>query len=146
MASVLVAQATHNDADEFAPDERATARTPGSGLRARIEAALDLESDDPRLIRLSIAGTSVSFHVSDEHTESVTLLLDRMPPVIADGSEPAEVTIELNADQAERFSRGSVSLPPLLLADQATYSGPVRKYLMVDAVLRALLAGGAGGH
>jgi hypothetical protein len=99
-----------------------------------------LSSDDPRLARLGMAGTSVSFQVPDAPEQSVTVLLDRNPPTVTSGEEPAEITIELSEDQASRLARGVLRLPPAMLAGQIAYRGPVRKYLMVDAVLRSLLA------
>jgi len=107
-----------------------------------------LASDDPRIGRLGSAGTSVRFYVRDDPDQSATVLLDRSPPSVIDGDEPAEVTIELEAAQAERLARGSLSLPPLLLSGAVGYRGPVRKYLMVDPVLRALLVevDRGGGH
>jgi hypothetical protein len=115
-------------------------------LRDRLESAF--QTDDPRIGRLGGAGTSVCFQVLHDPTQSVTVLLDRDPPAVLGGDEPAEITIELDEQQAERLARGGLSLPPALLAGQIAYRGPVRKYLMVDPVLRALLADleGAGGH
>jgi hypothetical protein len=109
-----------------------------TGLRAALEEVVN--SDDPRLTRLSQAGTSVSFVNLDAPNDSVTMLLDRDPPVVADGSEPAEITIELTGDQAGKVARGTLSLPPALLNGQVSYRGPVRKYLMVEPVLRSMLA------
>ena len=113
-------------------------------LRERLTSAL--ETDDPRIGRLGNAGTSVSFQVPDDPSQSVTVLLDRDPPAVLGGDEPAEITIELDAEQAERLARGGLSLPPALLAGKITYRGPVRKYLMIDPVLRALLADLDGGE
>jgi hypothetical protein len=140
--SAIAVEETSNFDELFPADERLLGTASDSGLRRRLEAALDLEAGDPRRLRLSIANTSVTFNVPGR--EPVTVLLDRNPPTVTNGSEPAEVTISLDSDQAERFSRGAISLPPLLLAGAATYQGPVRKYLMIDAVLRALLAANAG--
>jgi hypothetical protein len=56
-----------------------------SDLRRNLESILDTE--DPRLARLSHAGTSVSFHNVDSPDESVTVLLDRDPPVTQDCSK-----------------------------------------------------------
>ncbi|MHB8693470.1 MAG: hypothetical protein ACYDHH_19715 [Solirubrobacteraceae bacterium] len=121
-------------------------RTDRAHLRDRLEQALS--TDDPRINRLGGAGTSVCFQVRDDPGQSATLLLDRSPPSVIGGDEPAEITIELNNQQAERLARGSLSLPPLLLTGAVGYRGPVRKYLMVDPVLRALLSDveGTGGH
>lgn len=96
--------------------------------------------DDPRLGRLAAAGTSVSFQIREDPEQSVTLLLDRDPPAVRRGDEPAEITIELDHEQAVMLARGALSLPPELLAGHIAYCGPVRKYLTVDPVLRAVLA------
>lgn len=108
-------------------------------LRRNLERVL--ASGDARLIRLSAAETSVSFQTIDDPDASVTILLDRHPPVLADGHEPAEITIELTAAQATRLARGALLLPNALIAGDVRYTGPVRKYLAVDPVLRSLLAG-----
>src|SRR5581483_341203 len=115
-------------------------------LRERLMSALG--TDDPRINRLGAAGTSVSFQVADDPGQSATVLLDRVPPSVVGGDEPAEVTIALDQAQAERLARGGLSLPSALLAGKIGYRGPVRKYLMVDPVLRALLSDfeGGGGH
>jgi putative sterol carrier protein len=114
-------------------------------LREKLVSVLD--TDDPRLTRLSHAGTSVSFKNLDAPADSVTVLLDRDPPVVADGDEPAEITIELTEEQWTKVARGALSLPPALLTGTVAYRGPVRKYLTVEPVLRAMLAElDGGGH
>lgn len=110
----------------------------GAGLRERLERVLS--SGDPRLNRLSAAETSVTFLNLDDRSASATLLLDRQPPIVASGDEPAEITIELTGEQAIRFARGTFLLPNALIAGETTHRGPVRKYLAVDPVLRGLLA------
>jgi len=107
-------------------------------LRVRLERALS--GDGHAVARLGAAGTSVSFRVTDALGASVTLLLDRKPPQVAERDEPAEVTILLTAEQAGRFARGQLALPAALVAGQVSCRGPVRKYLVVDPILRARLA------
>jgi hypothetical protein len=116
-----------------------TAKTDTTLLRRNVERVL--ATDDTRLIRLAAAGTSVSFRIDEAPEHSVTILLDRSPPVLADGQEPAEITLGLTAAQAVRLARGVLLLPNALLAGEVAYSGPARKYLTVDPVLRSLLAG-----
>jgi hypothetical protein len=111
----------------------------GAALRRNLERVL--ASGDSRLIRLSAAETSVSFQTRNAPGASVTILLDRHPPVLTDGDEPAEITIELSAAQATRLARGALLLPNALIGGEVAYTGPVRKYLAVDPVLRSLLAG-----
>lgn len=90
--------------------------------------------------RLGAAGTSVTFEVTDAADQSVTLLLDRQPPEAVAGTEPAEITIELDRDQAVQFATGDLILPNCILHNEVVFRGPVRKYLSLDAVLRSLLA------
>ena len=70
----------------------------------------------------------------------MTLLLDREPPEVVAGVEPAEITIEMDREQAARFAAGELVLPNLILRDEVAWRGPVRKYLSLDPVLRGLLA------
>jgi hypothetical protein len=90
--------------------------------------------------RLGSAHTSVTYEIVDEDGAAVTLLLDRHPPAIVDGNEPAEVTIAFTRAQAVRFLRGEMILPNELLAGNVTARGPVRRYLRVDPILRGLFA------
>jgi len=90
--------------------------------------------------RLGTAGTSVTFEIADAPKASVTLLLDRQPPAVADGKSPAEITIEMDSELAASFAKGELSLPSLILSGDVSYSGPVRKYLSFDPILRSLLA------
>jgi hypothetical protein len=116
-----------------------TSSEAGAALRRNLERVL--ASGDARLVRLSAAETSVSFRTRNAPDASVTILLDRHPPVLTDGDEPAEITIELTAAQARRLARGALLLPNALIGGEVAYTGPVRKYLAVDPVLRSLLAG-----
>jgi hypothetical protein len=120
-------------------DRSASSEAGAAHLRRNLERVL--ASGDSRLIRLSAAETSVSFQTRDAPDASVTILLDRHPPVLTDGHEPAEITIELTAAQARRLARGALLLPNALIGGEVAYTGPVRKYLAVDPVLRSLLAG-----
>ena len=107
-------------------------------LRERLGRVLG--SDDAKVLYLASARTSVSFKTPGE---SVTLLLDRRPPALADDGEPAEIELVLDDEQAARFLAGRLNVPLALLAGEVTWGGPVRRYLVVDAVLRSLLREGA---
>lgn len=113
-------------------------------LRERL--AVVFASGDPRLIRLSAAETSVNFQIVDAPHSSVTVLLDRRPPGLAGGDEPAEITIELTTRQGVLFANGLLPVPSALLAGELPYRGPVRKYLTVHPVLRGLLADVDAAH
>lgn len=105
-------------------------------LRARVR---DVMAADERVARrLARTGTSVELKIADSDA-GVTLLLDRYPPRVADGPEPAEIRIELSADQAERFARGELNLPSEAAAGRLAFDGPIRAFLAIDPVLRARL-------
>lgn len=120
-------------------DPAGSSETGAEHLRSNLERVL--ASGDGRLARLSAAETSVSFKTADAPDNSVTILLDRHPPLLADGNEPAEITIQLTAAQASRLAQGALLLPNALITGEVSFTGPVRKYLAVDPVLRSLLAG-----
>ena len=124
-------------ADRVQGKRRASKPVKGPGLRESLEGAMLLEGDQVR--RLGSAGTSVTFSIVDAPKASVTLLLDRQPPAVADGSEPAEITIELTAELAASFARGELALPTRIFSGEVPYNGPVRKYLSFDPILRSLL-------
>jgi phospholipid/cholesterol/gamma-HCH transport system ATP-binding protein len=113
-------------------------------LGAHIVAALDV---DPRLSRrLGKAGTTVSLEIGRTAgaPDHLTLLLDRQPPELRAGREPAEVTIFLREEQAAAMAVGRLRLPALIAAGQVTATGPVRRFLAVEPVLRNLLRRTAG--
>jgi hypothetical protein len=89
--------------------------------------------------RLGAARTTVSYEIREEAGAAVTLLLDRRPPVVADGGGPAEVTITFTRAQAVRFMRGEMILPNELVAGSVCARGPARRYQRVDPILRGLL-------
>ncbi|MHB8696147.1 MAG: ABC transporter ATP-binding protein [Solirubrobacteraceae bacterium] len=87
------------------------------------------------------ARSSVRFAVGrDRH--GVTLLLDRNPPAVIAGYEPAEAEVGLSPEQAVAFADGELSLASAVFARAVTTRGPIRRYLEVDPILGALLAGG----
>lgn len=112
-------------------------------LREAVERALGLGGRP--VLRLGSAGTSVRFVVGGDVGGAVTVLLDRHPPVVVNGGEPAEITIELDVGQAELFAGGRLVLPNCLLRGEVGCRGPVRKYLGFDPILRALLGRANGG-
>lgn len=89
--------------------------------------------------RMGEAGTSVTFVVADHPEPPVTLLLDRVPPQVSDQSD-AEITIELDLEDAGRFLAGTLVLSNALIEGRARARGPIRKYLAVDPILRGLLS------
>lgn len=114
-----------------------SAEEPEMSMRERVERVLEREGSAVQ--RLGEAGTSITFVVLGGEQEPVTLLLDRVPPQLATAQD-SEITVELDADHAQRFMRGQLVLSTCLIEGGASCRGPIRKYLVVDPILRRLLA------
>jgi hypothetical protein len=119
------------------PSRRAAVRP--EELGRRLTAIFAGGADDPALRRLARANTTVALHVRDAPECSVTLLLDRRPPAVVLGEEPAEVTFRLTSEQAHRFAHGRLVLVLEVMSGAVECSGPMRPYLALDAILRRLL-------
>ena len=120
----------------IAPD-----RAPSTSVQDALRRALDTQPHGAE--RLSFAQTSVVFRLSDQ--DDTTLLLDRDPVVVTGGGEPAEVEIVLSPEQAEAFIAGRLPMTSAIVTGAVQRSGPVRKYLEVDAILRSMLTASVGG-
>jgi len=106
-------------------------------IRAALSRAL---SAGEASLRLAHADTSVLFHTDGGPERGVTLLLDRVPCAVAEHPEPAEIEIHLPQAAVRAFAHGELSMTAAILSGEARASGPVRKYLEVDPILRSLLA------
>jgi len=117
----------------------------GTPAMRRLATALHaaITADLPGANRLSYAHTSVRFCIRGVD-DAITLLLDRTPPRLVAGGEPAEIEIDLAAEQAGSYLEGGLPIPAAVAAGLVEVRGPVRKYLEVDPILRARLAWVAG--
>ncbi len=135
------------DAGSFGPSRGVALEPPltaspldsGRQLRARLEEAL-AAADERASRRLGSAGTSVTFEVADVEGRSVTILLDRFPPEVTNGGEPAEISIELTPEQARALADGELDLPGRLLSGEIPFRGKPRDYLAVHPILCGLLS------
>jgi hypothetical protein len=118
------------------PNDTASSRPSASELLERSVREV-LGWSRPAIGRLAHAQTSITFRVG---ADSVTLLLDRRPPVLAPSPGASEIEIELDVDQARRFATGALPLACAAVEGRFAWRGPIRKYLGVDPILRALLA------
>jgi hypothetical protein len=98
-------------------------------------------ADGGTLARLSRARTSVAIQLGEDERIGITLRCDSDGVTVAYGIQPAEVFIRLTPRQASLFSRGSLTLPVLLAEGEVVCSGPVRRFLTVEPILRRLIAG-----
>lgn len=124
-------------------DPRRPERRGERTLWKALDGALAECSETRAEVRLARARTSVAFDVLDRPEASATLLLDRFPPHVVKGLQPAEVTVRLTVDQVRRFARGELRLPVAVAAGEVAFEGPVRRYLGVDPIIRGKLGCGA---
>lgn len=117
----------------------ACARDAVATFTARLEAGLAREPDLGE--RLAFAETTVCLRAG-EHA-AVTLLLDRIPPEVRLGEEPAEIGVDLSPESLAQLANGELLLPLTLLAGQGSHRGPVRRLLALSPILCSLLAAGA---
>lgn len=87
--------------------------------------------------RLRHAQTTVLLRVGDQ--EGVRLLLTPDGVAVDRQQAAAEIEILLDPDQALATASGRMSLTDAVTTGAVQHSGPVRKYLEVDVVLRRLL-------
>jgi len=102
-----------------------------------------LAGNRSEVTRLTYARTSVRFVLPDSE---LTLMLDERPPRVVDGGAPAEIEVELNDEQAHRLAHGQLHLTGEIIAGHVATSGPVRRFLEVEPILRGLLAEAACGR
>jgi phospholipid/cholesterol/gamma-HCH transport system ATP-binding protein len=95
------------------------------------------------IARLVHVPTTVAFRIDGRPEESFTIRLDRRPCEVVD-LEPAEIELVLSHEQAQRASTGSLSLVAAILAGEVRHSGPVRRYMEVEPIIRGALADDAG--
>jgi phospholipid/cholesterol/gamma-HCH transport system ATP-binding protein len=90
--------------------------------------------------RLSMAGTSVRIELTDDPSLAVTLLLDRSKVEVLSGSHPAEVELAMSSIDLEKLAAGELSLAMGIGRGQVRATGPVRKFLRVEPIVRQLWA------
>jgi hypothetical protein len=123
-------------------------------VRARNEAiveefceALETAAEDPRMAaKLASADTSVAIVVADGDDACATFLLDREPIEIARGATvPGEAEIRIAAADLDRLRTEEFHLAMAMARGRVEWRGPVRKFLRVAPVIRAIVAGSTGG-
>jgi hypothetical protein len=95
--------------------------------------------EDPELSeRMSFANTVIHIRFTDDDTAGCTIWLDRNP-IAAEPRLVGDAEIELLAPTSVYVSmvKGPEVLAMAIAKGQATYTGPVRKYLRVVPILRS---------
>jgi hypothetical protein len=88
--------------------------------------------------RLALASTTVAITLADEPDLSTTLLLDRSPIEIVDGAVDSEARMWIASVDLRRMWWGDFYLPMAIAKGRVRVSGPIRKFLRVVPILRAV--------
>ncbi len=128
--------ATHDSQQTAAVSHaRATAQAALRSFQARIQAAADNE----RLAnRLAVANTSVRIELADEPDLAIALLLDSDGVRVVHGDTPTETVLSLSSVDLERLRSDHFNLPMAIARGRVAATGPVRKFLRVMPIVRAL--------
>lgn len=97
-----------------------------------------LDADPATARRLAYADTTVAFAVHG--CEPLVLELDRRGPRLLREKSDAEIVVQLTPAQALALSAGRLPLPEGIMSAQVVTTGPVRRLMEVEPILRALLA------
>jgi hypothetical protein len=116
------------------------------GLRALLDAA----TAGPASQNPARAQTSVAIAVQDADGPAAALAvlaLDREPVTVEPGPGRAEIELTFPRATLERFLRGDLQLALAIARGEVAFRGPVRKFLRITPVLRALARDeGPGAH
>jgi hypothetical protein len=88
--------------------------------------------------RLALANTTITITLADEPDLSTTLLLDRSPIEILDGSGDAEAAMWIASVDLRRIWSGDFFLPMAIAKGRVRIRGPVRKFLRIVPILHAI--------
>jgi hypothetical protein len=112
---------------------------PRAVLAAFHSVVLDAADDQDLARRLTAAQTVVQIHFTDAPPLTLTLMLDRDPIEAVEGEVgQAEVHVFARTEDVHRVFTGEAQLPVLILRGEASYNGPVRKFLRVLPIVRRM--------
>jgi hypothetical protein len=132
----FIAQRAHKERDD--PTDGSAARAFTEAALDRFCAAMNAAAHDPTLSPvLARAAATVRIELADDPELSVTLLLDRDPVEVVDGSdEPADVEISIVSVDLARLYSPDFHLSMAIARGRVGYTGLVRKFLRVTPVVR----------
>jgi hypothetical protein len=135
-------------AEEF--EQQAAQRGPNGQPSAHDQAAARLErfgqtiaaGADNELLsrRLALADTTVRIELADEDDLALTLLFDRTPVEVVEGSTDADVSLTIASIDLDRLWLEDFHLPMAIVRGRVLPRGPVRKFLRVMPIVRGLNA------
>lgn len=99
--------------------------------------------DELRGARIARARTSVHVRIVDPVTgesDGPVVVCDRPRPSVSLDGHPAECAVYLTPEQARSYCAGELQLATALVAGEVRATGPARKFLVVEPIVRALIA------
>jgi hypothetical protein len=138
-ASIAAAERFEQQVAESGPNGHPSARDQASDILQRFGATVAASSDNEVLSRrLALADTTVGIELADEEDLALTLLLDREPIEVVDGSADPEISLTIASIDLERLWLDDFHLPMAIAHGRVRPRGPVRKFLRVMPILRGL--------
>jgi hypothetical protein len=133
----FLAQKQRGGADGAPRDGRGAARAHSEDALERFCAAMEAAAEDPRLSKtLARAGATIRIELLDDPDLSVTLLLDRTPIEVVDGTTSADVNLSIASVDLDRLCSPDFHLAMAIVRGRVQYEGDVRKFLRVTPVVR----------
>jgi hypothetical protein len=88
--------------------------------------------------RLRLADTTISINLADEEDLAVTILLDRSPIEVVDGTVDAEAQMWIASVDLTRIWSPDFYLAMAITKGRLRVEGPVRRFLRIVPILRCL--------
>ena len=122
---------------------------PGEGADALLTCLREALAacDELHGARIARARTSIEIRVVDPATgESAgpVLVCDRPGPSASMDAGPAETTVYLSPEQVRRYCAGDLQLSTALVSGEVRATGPARKFLVVEPIVRSLMTRRSG--
>jgi alkyl sulfatase BDS1-like metallo-beta-lactamase superfamily hydrolase len=108
-----------------------------AAIRAAAAETLDDAAADERLsARLAVVGATVAIELRGHPDETLVVRMEQGAIAILDGDEPrADIRLSMDATDLHELFAGGLQLPMKIARGQVTYTGQVRRFLRVIAIL-----------
>jgi hypothetical protein len=108
-----------------------------AAIRAAAAATLDDAAADERLgARLAVVGATVAIELRGHPDETLVVRMEQDAIAILDGDEPrADIRLSMEPIDLHELFAGGLHLPMKIGRGQVTYTGQVRRFLRVIAIL-----------
>lgn len=103
---------------------------------AAAETLLDAAGDEKVSARLAVVGASVAFELRGHPDETFVLRMGDGAVAVLEGDDPhADIRISMDAVDLHELFVGGLHLPMKIADGQVTFTGPVRRFLRICAIV-----------